>query len=339
MKFLQLLIRAGTARRARFPGWLAALLALLIGASVWAAEPPRRSGPVLIGMLTYLWGATSDMVAVRDGLEELGYRNNEHFAVGARAAEGSEAKLAVIMGEFKDAGVDIVYASGWKALQAARRAGIGKPIVFASWYSFPRGGSLAALASPGGNVTGVVNRHGRVSPKALDAFRSLIPDLKRVLVPYDAGGPQAEAQMTALRSAAARLGIELIERPVRTKQQARRAIASLRRGEVDGIMPASNRLNIAGFALQASLRRRIPTMFSRAWMADYGGLAAYGPSWPGLGRQAARLVDKIIKGADAGKIPVVLNERMELVVNLRTAKALGIRIPPKALARAQRILR
>lgn len=332
-------VHRSTARTGGCSRWFAALLVVLIGTSAWGAEPSLRTRPVLIGMLTYLWGATSDMVAVRDGLVELGNRENEHFALGARHAEGNEKMLAAIVRELVRDGAEIIYASGWKALQAARQVTSDTPIVFTTWYNPPPGGPMESVFPSGGNVTGVVNLFDGVSPKALDAFRSLIPGLKRVQFPYDANDLHLVEQLGTWRRAASRLGIELVERPVRTQEEARQAFVSLRKNEVDGIIPASNRLNITGYALEASSRRQIPTMFPRAWMAEYGGLASYGASWHGLGRQAARLVDMIMKGTDPGEIPVEVHDRMEFVINLRTAKALGLKIAPEVLNQADRLIR
>ncbi|MCZ6558143.1 MAG: ABC transporter substrate-binding protein [SAR324 cluster bacterium] len=317
----------------------AALLVLLTGICVGAAGAAPRGGLVRIGMAAYLWGATSDMVTLRDALTQLGHRDNEDFAVGAVFGGGSEEKLAAILRGFAKGGADIIYVSGWKALQAARKIDTNTPIVFGTWYGPGGSGSLQSLAGAGGNVTGVVNTAAAAGPRALRMFRKLVPGLKRVLYPYDANGSLPSEQLHALRGTAARLGIELLPRPLRTQEEARRAILASPGEGIDGILPASNRLNIAGYVLEASARGRVAALFSRGWMAEYGGLASYGPSWEGLGRRAAELVDRLIKGARPREIPVQVNERMELVINLRSAKALGLEIAPEMLAQADRLVR
>ncbi len=115
-------------------------------------------------------------------------------------------------------------------------------------------------------------------------------------------------------------------------------MAGAREDGAQAILPLGGSLNLAGYALEASHRRGVSALFPRAWMADYGGLASYGPSWYGLGKSAARVVDRILKGVKAENIPIELNRRMELVINLRTAKRLGIAIPPETLARAHRVI-
>ena len=111
------------------------------------------------------------------------------------------------------------------------------------------------------------------------------------------------------------------------------------KAKIDGILPISGSLNIAGYALQASLQRQIPTLFARDWMAEYGGLASYGPSWYDLGVQAARLVDRIIKGAEPKALPVETSHKMHFVINLRTAQRLGLTIPPSLVSQADEIIR
>ncbi len=303
------------------------------------AETLRQAGPVPIGMVASLWGPTADMIGLRDGLEALGLRQDEHFTLGVRSAEGVPGALETLVRELVRDGAEILYVTGWSALHAARRAAPGTPVVFAAWYDPLQTELGAALRESGGNLTGVINAFPVVSPGALQAFRQLLPRLKRVLVPYDEQDPRLREPLRAWRAAAARMGIELLEKPVRTRAEARAAVLAVAPGEVDGILPAGGRLNISGYALQASTRRRVPVLFSRSWMADYGGLASYGPSWYGLGRRAARLMDKILKGAEAQAIPWERNGQAELVVNLRTAEALGLSIPPEVLSRAARVIR
>jgi putative ABC transport system substrate-binding protein len=232
-------------------------------------------------------------------------------------------------------GAKVLYASGWEALEAAQRVATHTPIVFATWYNPVRQGALDRL---GKNVTGVTPAFPEVSPKSLEVLRALLPTLQRVLVPYDAHDPELVAALPALRATASRLGIELVERAVHTQEEARQVIMAARQAEVDGLLPVGGRWNIAGYALQASLQHHLPTLFCRAWMAEYGGLASYGPSWYGLGRQAARLLANILQGAKPADLPVELTQQMELVINLRTARALGITVPPALLAQADRVI-
>ena len=334
---------SGRAKHTRLPSqtvgrlrWMIVLVALLVSVPTTGTEAPASDGLTAIGMLTYIWGTTDDMVGLRDGLLQQGYRQDEQVALGVRFAEADDTMLDAMIGQVLRDGAKIIYVNGWKVLQAAQRATTRTPIVFTAWYDPIRAGAIDKL---GGNVTGVTHAFPEVSPRALDVFRSLLPKLKRVLVPYDADDPHLVEPLQAMRPTASRLGIELVERAVRTQEEARQVIMTPRKGEVDGILPVGGRLNISGYALQASHQHHIPTLFSRSWMAEYGGLASYGPSWYGLGQQAARLVASIMRGAKPEDLPVQVTQQTEFVINLRTAKTLGITIPPTLLSQADKVIR
>ncbi len=142
------------------------------------------------------------------------------------------------------------------------------------------------------------------------------------------------------REAARRLGIELVEKAVRSEEEAQRTLAQVHKGEVDGILaPSSLSLNLYGLVLEAASQQGIPTMFETAFMVERGALASYGPNLHESGRQAARLVDKILKGADPAEIPVEVNNKIEFTLNLKVAKALGLTIAPEVLYQADRIIR
>jgi putative ABC transport system substrate-binding protein len=287
-------------------------------------------------MLTYIRGTTDDMVGLRDGLQERGYRQDEHVALGVRFAEADDTLLDAMVAQVLRDGAKIVYVNGWNVLQAAQRATAETPIVFTTWYDPVRTGAIDKLAV---NVTGVTHAFPEVNPRALDVFRSLLPNLKRVLLPYDADDPHLVEQLQAVRDAAVRLKIELIERPLRSQEEARQVIMTPRQGEVDGTLPIGGRFNISGYALQASLQHHIPALFARAWMAEYGGLASYGPSWYGLGQEAAGLVDRLLRGAKPLELPVQVTQQAEFVINLRAAETLGITIAPNLLTQADKVIR
>jgi putative ABC transport system substrate-binding protein len=176
--------------------------------------------------------------------------------------------------------------------------------------------------------------------KRLEIFKEMIAGLTRILFPYDKADAFSVSQANVFRESARRLKITLIEKPILHPDEAKAIFDDLKRTEVHGIMvPRSLSFNIPGLAVEVTGRKRIPTMFFGPWYVDQGGIASYGPDFYKSGRQAARLVDKILKGTDPREIPVEVNNDIEFVVNLKVATALGIRITPEALYRATRVIR
>jgi putative ABC transport system substrate-binding protein len=174
----------------------------------------------------------------------------------------------------------------------------------------------------------------------LQIFQELIPTLKRVLFPYDVSDVYAVRMARIYGDAARDLGIELVAKALRTQEEARAMLAGVRRGETDGfLMPYSNSLNISGFIMEAEIRQAIPAMYSAMFFPEHGGLASYAPDTYETGKQAARLVDKILKGANPAEIPVEVNSKIEFAINLKTAKHLGLTIPPEVLYQADRLIR
>jgi putative ABC transport system substrate-binding protein len=301
------------------------------------AQPPRL---IKIGALTESWGPTPSIIGLRDGLVELGYRENEQFVIGVRFTQGNPGELAEAARDLVRRGVDIIVtAEGGNTAKAAQTATGQIPIVFIGGSDPVGTGLVRSLARPGGNITGTADLDIDLGPKRMEIFRELVPGLRRVLLPYDASNVYVTAQLPAYRDAARRLGLTLVERPLRTEDEAQAVLAKLRKGDVDGILaPRFLSLNIPGFVLDVAQKQGLPTMFHGLFFVEHGGLAAYSAADGQLGRQAARLVDKILKGAKPGDLPVEQPTTFELVVNLKTAKTLGLSIPPSALLRANRVI-
>jgi len=322
--------------------WSAALVVLLVSSGLLTGDvgAEERAQPIKIGVLTESWGPTPPVVGLRDGLLELGYRENEQFVIGVRFTQGDMAALPAAARELIQQKVDIVFADNDNAAKAAQMATSRIPIVFAGVRD-PLGlGLIQSFARPGGNITGVTHLDLELGPKRLELFHEIIPGLKRVLFPYDPTNVSAVAAARIYREAARRLGVELVEQAVQTLEEAQAILTQVRKDEVDGILkPPPVSLNIPGFILETTGKRGIPTMFDAAFWAEQGGLASYGPDFYASGRQAARLVDKILKGTKPAEIPVEVNSKIEFVINLKVAKALGLTVAPEVLYRADRLIR
>jgi putative ABC transport system substrate-binding protein len=301
------------------------------------AQPARL---VKIGALTESWGPTPGIAGLRDGLKELGYRENEDFVIGVRFTQGDPAKLPAAARELVRHRVDVIVTSEASNVARAAKAATSEiPIVFIGG-SDPVGlGLVKSFARPGGNVTGIADLDVELLPKRMEIFQQLVPGLKRVVLPYDATSEHTLAHLAAYRDAARRLGLTLVEKPVRSEEEARTVIAGLRKQEADGILaPRFLSSNIPGLLLEAGPRLAIPTVFHAAYFVERGGLASYSPSSSAMGRQAARLVDRIVRGAKPADLPVEQPTKFELVINLKTASALGLTIPGSLLLRADRVI-
>jgi putative tryptophan/tyrosine transport system substrate-binding protein len=303
-------------------------------------DAAERKTPVLVGALTDSWGPTPGVVGLRDGLKELGYRENQDFVIGVRFTQGNIAALPQAARELVAQGVDILFTNNPAPAKAAQMATNRIPIVFYG-AGDPIGSKLIkSFARPGGNMTGVTDLDLDLDSKRLEIFKEMIPGLTRILYPYDKAEAFSVAQAKIYRESARRLKITLIEKTVVSQSEAQATFDAIRSNEVHGIVvPRSLSFNIPGLALEATSRQRMPTMFFGPWYVEQGGLAGYGPDFYESGRQAARLVDKILKGTNPREIPVEVNNNIEFVVNLKVATSLGIKIVPEALYRATRVIR
>jgi putative ABC transport system substrate-binding protein len=282
------------------------------------------------------------VIGLQDGLRALGYRDYEHFLLGIRFTQGDTAALAAAARKLVQDGAELLFADADDSAKAAQMATTSVPIIFASVADPIGTGLIHSFASPGGNITGVADLSLELSPKRLEIFREVIPDLERVLYLYHATDAYSRAAIKLYRDAARALGMVLVEQPVWSEEEAQAKLAQSHKGDVDGILaPLSLALNLPGEILKAAAQRAIPTMFSihGKFLVEHGGLVSYGADSYASGRQAARLVEKISKGTAPAAIPVEVNSTLELVINLKAAAALGYTIAPQVLFQADRLIR
>ena len=250
------------------------------------------------------------------------------------------AALPTAARELVQHGADIILVSEDQPAKAAQQATSQVPIVFTGVSNPVEIGLVKSFARPGGNITGVSDLARNLNPKRLQLFQAIIPALRRVLLAYDATSTLTAQEVQVSRQAARHLGIELIERGIRSQAEARMVLAQIRKDDVDGILVLRCcAFNIPGYVLEATAEQKIPAMFEAAFWVEQGALVSYGPDYYASGKQAARLVDKILKGAKPANLPVEVNTKIEFVINLKTAKALGLTIPPEVLYQADRLIR
>ena len=319
---------------------LIAMILIVSGLFSGSSRAAERDRPIRIGVLTLSWGPPPQVVGLRNGLQELGYREGEQFVIGVRFTQGDITALPAVARELVKLGPDLIFAHRDSAAKAAQMATTRVPIVFVG-VNDPVGiGLIKSFARPGGNITGVTDLELTLAPKRLEVFHEVVPSLKRVLFPYDPADTYSVTGAKVYRDAARRLGIVLVEKTLRTEEEAQATLIQIQKGEVDGILrPASSSLNIPGFILEAAAKQAIPTMFNGVFMVEQGALASYGPDEYETGRQAARLVDKILKGTNPAEIPVEVNPKIKFAINLKVARALGLAIAPEVLYRADQLVR
>jgi putative ABC transport system substrate-binding protein len=318
-------------------------ITLLGGAAVFAvaARAQQLAKLPTIGFLGQSTrSASSEWVAAFvQRLRELGWIEGRTVAIEYRWSEGRTERAAQSTAEFVRLKVDIIVTSGTPQTLAAKQATSVIPIVFAT-AGDPVGNHLVAnLARPGGNVTGLSLQSNEIAGKRIELLREIVPSLRRLAILANVGNPFSVLELAEAHLAARTLGLEADKFEIRRPEDIAPGFEALRgRAEAlyvctDGLVNA-NRIRINTSALAA----RLPTMHGYRDYVEAGGLMSYGANLPDLFRRSADYVDKILRGAKAGEIPVEQPTKFDLVVNLTTAKALGLDVPPGVLAIADEVI-
>jgi putative ABC transport system substrate-binding protein len=274
-------------------------------------------------------------------LYHLGWMEGKNITVEYRWAEGNVDRLPALADELVRLPVDVMVVADTRAIHAAQQATTTIPIVILSIGDPVTGGFATSLARPGGNITGVGGLVAEVSGKLFALLTEAVPGVTRVAVLVDPRNPTTESMVRDVESAAQVLGVQLQVLEVRDPGQFERAFdAATQKGAgallvLSAILFGSNQSQIAALAV----KRRLPAIFSQRPFAEAGGLMAYGPRMPDLWGRVAALVDKILKGAQPADLPVEQPMRFELVINLKTAAALGLTIPPTLLFQADEVIK
>jgi putative ABC transport system substrate-binding protein len=282
-------------------------------------------------------GWTRFVTAFERRLRELGWINGRTVAIEYRWAEGRSERYAEIAAEFVRLKVDVIVTVGG-AVAAAKQATTLIPIVFAVALDPLGSGFVASLARPGGNVTGLSAQSPDLAGKRLEILRELLPSLRRLAIVANVGYAAAALEMGEVQAAARMLGLDTVTLEIRRAEDIAPAFDALK-GRADAlyvctdVLVNANRMRINTLALGA----RLPTMHAIREYLEAGGLMSYGPDYADLWQRAGDYVDKILRGAKPADIPVEQPTRFELVINLTTAKALGLRIPESFLLRADEV--
>ena len=322
-----------TTRRA-FIGTLAAGLL----AAPLAAEAQRAGRIYRIGVFHVGDHIPPSLETLRHGLKTIGYEEGKNIHLDFRNLADEQA-ASLTAREFVRARLDLIVAIGNPTVRAAKFATAEIPIVMIHVTDPVAHGFVKTLARPGGNLTGFVF-FAVSAAKHLELFKDLVPGLRRVLVLVDPHDPATPSQLTEIRKAADLLKLNSTEREATDQAGLERVFGSIKHGDIDGVVVASNTLHIKFTVLLIRLAsdKRLPLASYRRESVQQGALFSYAPDAAAVGRRAAIYVDKILKGAKPADLPVEQPTKFELVLNLKTAKALGLTIPQSVLGRADEVI-
>ena len=271
-------------------------------------------------------------------LGELGWIEGKTIAIEYRWSQGRSERYAEIAAEFVGLNVDVIVTVG-SAVPTVRQATTVIPIVFAVGIDPVGSGLVASLAQPGGNVTGLSIQANELAGKRLEFARELVPQLHRLAIMFNVGNAQPVLEMGETQAAARMLGIDVVPLVIQRAEDIAPAFKGLKT-RADALYVAVDQLMVANRAsiLTSALSVQLPTIFSTGDFVKTGALMSYGPSYTERFRRAADYVDKILRGAKPGDLPVEQPTKFELVINLKTAKALGLAVPQSLLASADEVI-
>ncbi len=308
------------------------------GATAAAAEKPPHIGYLTLSPI--LNPPSPERAGFLQGLRELGYEDGKNIVIEYRSAEGDPEALPFLAEELAASGVRLVVTAGYQAIKSVQEATKTVPIVMLFGADPDTSGFAKSLARPGGNITGMSQQNRELGVKRLELLKEAIPAIRRVAVLWDSSNPVMIPEWESTQSAARRLGLQLISADGAGEPSLERAFALIARERPDALVTfvdlrlASYRQIIPEFAL----RQRLPTMFGLTAFVTAGGLMSYAPDFADLSRRSAGYVDKILKGANPAELPIQQPTRFHFVVNLKTAQALGLKLPERILLRADELI-
>jgi putative ABC transport system substrate-binding protein len=322
------------ARRA----FIAGALSVFARSRMAEAQPTRvyQVGVVIQGGSAYYLAVDG----LRDGLRELGLEDGKQLVLHVRDAKGDLKAVEVAARGLEAEHVDLIYSWSTSTSLAVMRATKKVPIVFYAGSDPVASGLVPSFRKPGGRITGTHGWTTDLTAKRLELLKEMIPKLRRVVTYYNPENPAAQQAVKLARGAARQLKVELVEHRVASVEELRTSLSALRPGEADAYLALSDAMltSQAALVIETTTVKRMPTMFQDRQTVVLGGLASYGVDYYAVGRFSATQVQRVLLGANPGDLPVVQIERIPFVVNKKTAKALGLVIPPSVVARADEIL-
>jgi len=321
--------------------FLSVMTLFLIGPTGYEAEGASRTPHIGILIPESGQSETQTVKGLREGLKELGYREGNNIILEVRNARGYRGGLKSTAVELVSKKIDLIFTTGSGATEAAKAATTEIPIVFRHPLNPVTLGFVKSMTRPGLNMTGVAGLSVEKAGRRLKILKEMVPTLRRVLIFYDTYNPISQGHFAIAERAATKLGLEVSEQPIRTGKDLMIAMNRFKKREGDAFYHVSDDLveNEAESIFKVARQKKLPTMFGRVAWAARGSLAAYGPNYYEMGRQAASLIDKILKGERPENLPIERAKKFDLFINLRTANIIGVTVPPEVLKRADRVIR
>jgi putative ABC transport system substrate-binding protein len=315
------------------------IIALLLTASFAKAQQPKNIPR--IGILFIGGRNQPHLEAFKQGLRERGYREGENLSLEYRYAEGKVDRLPSLAKELLQLKVDVIVVTAELSARAARQATTTTPIVLTTGADLVTSGLAESLAKPGGNVTGLSVLEESLSGKRLDILRETLPKIRRVGYLWNPGAIVANPSFDQAKAIAQSVALQLQSYEARTPAEIEVAFADMSKTRPDALLVLLSPLMALNSKriVELALGQRLPGVYPTNQFVEEGGLIAYGPQIGEMYRRAATYVDKILKGAKPADLPVEQPTKFELIVNLKTAKRIGLTIPPNVLARADRVIK
>ena len=331
-------------RRIQNPKWsgiFAVALTFAFGGAVVTAQQSTKVPRLAFLGTTSPSDISARVEAFRQGLREIGYVEGQNITIEYRWAEGKLDRLPSLAAELVGHKVDIIVTHGETAIRALKQATKTIPIVVGVTGDLVVTGHAASLARPGGNITGLVDTSPELSGKRLELLKEILPKASRIAVLWNGANPVKVLDFKETEMVAQALGLELQSLEVRASEDFENRLKAATRQRASALvvlwdaLTTANTKSIVDFAATS----RLPVMYGSNEVADVGGLMSYAANVPDLFRRAATYVDKILKGAKPADLPVEQPAKFELVINLKTAKQIGVTIPPNVLARADKVIK
>jgi putative tryptophan/tyrosine transport system substrate-binding protein len=322
------------------------LFKLALGAMAFAicvsaeAQQPAREVP-RIGILFIGDRNQPHLEAFKQGLRERGYTEGKNIAIEYRYAEGKINRLPLLAAELVKLKVDVIVTTAEMGARAARQATKTTPIVLTTGADLVKSGLAQSLAKPGGNITGLSVLEEDLSGKRLDILKEAFPKMKRVAYLWNPSAVVVNPSLDQAKAIAQAVALQLRSYEVYTLAEIEKAFADMSKARPDALFVILSPLMTLNSKriVELALEQRLPGMYPTNQFVEEGGLMTYGPRIDDMYRRAATYVDKVLKGAKAGDLPVEQPTKFEFVINLKTAKQIGVTIPPNVLARADKVIK